>query len=905
MFARSLRLGAFVFLLPLAAAAALPAGVTQGPSVEGVTQYSLANGLEVLLFPDDTKPTTTVSVTYRVGSRQESYGETGMAHLLEHMLFKGTPSVPNLSAELARRGMRNNASTSFDRTAYFESFQASAESLDWVLKVEAERMTRSTFSKAELDTEMAVVRNEFENGENNPRLVLWKRMQAVAFDWHNYSHAAIGARSDIENVPFANLRAFYERYYQPDNAVLVVAGKFDPDAALVAIARYFGPIPRPARALPRPYTEEPVQDGERTVIVRRAGGTQFLGALFHTPPGAHPDSTAVEALGEIMTIAPAGRLYQALVEAKKATAVQNWQLAQHDPGSLIFWVQVPLGDALEAARTTLLDTLWAIKGKPFADDEVARVRTKALKDFDDTINDPDQFATAISEAIAQGDWRLLFLQRDRWRTLTAADVQRVALAYLKPANLTLGMFIPDSAPDRAAIAAKVDVPAMVAGYKGDPPVAAGETFDPSPTNLEARTQRHTLANGMKLALLTKKTRGETVQFQLMLGVGDADSLRGSSPASGLAAAMLKRGTAKRDRQAFEDALDKFKAKLEFGGGGGTVLAQGETVRANLPAVLALLAEALQEPAFAPAEFEKLKRERLASLAQSRAEPGPVAARALARYDNPYAPDDVRYAPTFDEEAKRLESASLDAVKAFHKRFYGASHAQFAIVGDFDVDAARAQAAQALGRWTSTAQYARVPQPYRPPKPAALMFETPDKANAFLRGGYAIPMNDSAVDFPAMLVANELLGNGDISRLFNRIREKEGMSYSVGSVLVPSATDENSRFIFYAIFAPTALPKIRTAFAEELGRAVKDGFTDEEIENGKRALLEERQIGRSEDSALAESLVTQAYVGRTWAFSGKTDATIAALTREQVNGALRKYLRPGEIAYAIAGDFAKK
>jgi zinc protease len=557
------------------------------------------------------------------------------------------------------------------------------------------------------------------------------------------------------------------------------------------------------------YTQEPVQDGERAVTVRRVGGTQIIGALFHTPPGAHPDSTAIEALGEIMTIAPAGRLYQALVETKKAASVDNWQLPQHDPADIVFWVQLPPTDSLDAARAALLETLYAIKTKPITEDELARVRTKALKAFDDTINDPDQFATSISETIAEGDWRLLFLQRDRWRSLKAADVQRVALSYLKPTNLTLGQFIPDDKPDRAPVIAKVDVPAMVADYKGDPPVAAGEVFDPSPSNLEARTQRLALANGMKLVLLPKKTRGETVQFRLTLGVGDTDSLRGSATTSAISAAMLKRGTAKRDRQAFEDELDKYKAKLNFGGSGDRVVVQGETVRANLPAVLALMAEALREPAFAPTEFDKLKREWLASIAQSRTDPGPVAARALARHDNPYPPDDVRYVPSFDEDAARIEAATLDAVKAFHRRFYGASHAQLAIVGDFDVDAARAQLTQTLGGWSSATQYARVPQPYRPTTRAALMLETPDKANAFLRGMYAVPMNDASADFPALLVANELLGSGDISRLFNRIREKEGLSYGVGSVLSPSVIDENSRFIFYAIFAPNVLPKVRT------------------------------------------------------------------------------------------------
>ena len=244
------RLILILSFLPAAAFAALPPGVAKVTSVEGVDEYRLANGLRVLLFVDATKPTTTVNVTYKVGSRQEGYGETGMAHLLEHMLFKGTPSVPSVFAELGRRGMEFNGTTSYDRTTYYETFTASQDSLDWVLKMESERMTRSTFSKAELDSEMTVVRNEYESGENRPQSVLWKRMAAVAFDWHNYGKPTIGARSDIENVPFERLRAFYRTYYQPDNAVLTIAGKFDAERTLASIAINFGTLPKPTRTLP-------------------------------------------------------------------------------------------------------------------------------------------------------------------------------------------------------------------------------------------------------------------------------------------------------------------------------------------------------------------------------------------------------------------------------------------------------------------------------------------------------------------------------------------------------------------------------------------------------------------------------------------------------------------------------
>ena len=350
-------------------------------------------------------------------------------------------------------------------------------------------MTRSTFSKTELDSEMTVVRNEYESGENRPQSVLWKRMAAVAFDWHNYGKPTIGARSDIENVPFERLRAFYRTYYQPDNAVLTIAGKFDADRTLAAIAKHFGAIAKPTRVLPKLYTVEPVQDGERTVTVRRVAGTQWLGAMFHLPQGANADLTAFEALSEIMTVEPAGRLYKALVEGKKASSVENWLFPQHDAGFVIFWTQVPVGESVEAARDTMLATLYDVAAHPITEAELDRVRTKAQKDFDDTVNDPEKMAVALAEAIAAGDWRLFFIHRDRWRDMKPADVTRVAGEWLKPSNLTLGMFLPEAKPDRAPLAAAVDIPALVRSYKGDPPVAAGEAFDPSPANLEARTER--------------------------------------------------------------------------------------------------------------------------------------------------------------------------------------------------------------------------------------------------------------------------------------------------------------------------------------------------------------------------------------------------------------------------------
>ena len=491
-------LGAILIAFAAAATAALPPGVTEGATVEGITEYRLDNGLTVLLFPDATQAKTTVSITYLVGSRMENYGETGMAHLLEHMNFKGTPTEGNLMTALGKRGMAFNATTSYDRTNYFETFPKSEDNLEFALAMEADRMVNSKIARVDLDTEMPVVRNEMESGENDPVRILIQRTISVAYDWHNYGKETIGARSDVEGVDIGRLQAFYHLYYQPDNAVLLVAGAFDPEKTLALIAKDFGPLPKPTRVLPRLYTEEPVPDGEREVTLRRVGDTQWLSALYHTVPAATPDSVAIEAAVGIMTLTPGGRLYKALVETHKASAVDDYVFNGRDPGFAMFLVQVPDQDPLAPARKAMVETIQGVPAHPVTEAELARIRNKRLKEIDETINNPQRLGISLSEAIARGDWRLFFLRRDWWRAVTTRDVDRVAAAYFKSTNLTVGAFVPDAKPDRSPVPPVADVSSLVKDYKGDAAVAEGEQFDATIANLDARTQRFALANGMRV-----------------------------------------------------------------------------------------------------------------------------------------------------------------------------------------------------------------------------------------------------------------------------------------------------------------------------------------------------------------------------------------------------------------------
>ena len=447
--------------------ATLPAGIEEVTRVEGITEYRLANGLQLLLVPDDSKPTTTVNVTYRVGSRHESYGETGMAHLLEHLLFKGTPTTRNVWGEFTRRGLRANGSTWYDRTNYFASFSASDDNLRWYLGWQADAMINSFITRADLDTEMTVVRNEMESGENSPNRVLLQQTMAAMYHWHNYGKSTIGARADVENVDIPRLQAFYRQYYQPDNATLIVSGRFDAPRVLEIVAQSFGPIARPTRVIAPTYTLDPAQDGERSITLRRVGGAPLVYVGYHVPPAASADFAAATLLSQVLGDTPGGRLHKQLVERQLAANTFGFTLALAEPSPLFIGAQLSPTQDVEKARAAIGATVDSLASEPASNEELERARTQWLNDWDKGFADPERIGVRISEAIAQGDWRLYFLARDNVRKVTLADIRRVAAERLRRDNRTVGIYLPTAQPERAPAPARVDVAALVKGYKGD------------------------------------------------------------------------------------------------------------------------------------------------------------------------------------------------------------------------------------------------------------------------------------------------------------------------------------------------------------------------------------------------------------------------------------------------------
>ena len=874
-------------------------------SVEGISEYRLPNGLQVLLVPDDAKPTTTVNVTYRVGSRHENYGETGMAHLLEHLVFKGTPTTRNVWSEFSKRGFQANGTTSYDRTNYFASFAANDDNLRWYLSWQADVMLNSFIAKADLDTEMTVVRNEFEAGENNPGRVLLQRTLAAVYDWHNYGKATIGARSDIENVDITRLQAFYRRYYQPDNATLIVSGKFDAPRVLAWVAQYFGPLPRPTRVLQPTYTLDPPLQGERQIKVRRSGGTPLVYMAYRGPAAADPEFAAIELLSLVLGDTPGGRLHKRVVEQRLAAQAFSGAFALTEPGPLILGAGLAPGQDLAAARAAMVAVVDGLAQEPVTAEELERARISWLNGWEQGFTDPEQVGVALSEAISHGDWRLYFLQRDRVRQLTLADINRVAGRWLRRDNRVLGLYEPTEAPERAPQGERVDVAAMVKDYRGDTAAAQAEAFDPTPATLDARTQIQQVG-GVKVALLPKGTRGRVVHARLVLRFGDEKSLWGLGTVAGFAAGLLDKGGAGLTRQQIADQLNQLQAELNFSSNGQALTAQISTRRQHLPAVIALVGRLMREPAFPAEPLEEVRRQWLTGIERQRKEPDAIIANWLARHGNPYPRGDLRHAQDFDEMEQAVRAVTVAQLQDFHRRFVSAAVGEFSAVGDLDAAAVQQALQAALGGWQQpaggAATFVRVPRPLVQAPAQRFVARTPDKANANLRGRLTLPLSDRHPDYAALQMANYIFGLSGNSRLWTRIREKDGLSYDVRSSLDWGNLDDNTSWNVSAIFAPQNQPRVEAAFQEELARSLKDGFTAEELAEGRTALLNLRRLSRAQDAAVAGQLSNNLYLQRRFAFAQQIDEALAALTLQQVNDAWRRHIQPARLSMAWGGDF---
>lgn len=878
-------------------------------SIEGITEYRLENGAQVLLIPDPSKSMVTVNMTVFVGSRHEGYGEAGMAHLLEHMLFKGTPSNQKIPEELKNRGADFNGTTWLDRTNYYETLPAAtpeqaAENLEFAIRLEADRLVNSFVKGEDLLSEMTVVRNEFERGENNPRRILMQRVQAAAYEWHNYGRSTIGNQSDIERVPIDRLQAFYRKFYRPDNIMVVIAGKFDPEQAMELVESYFGILQAPETALDRTYTTEPPQDGERTVVLRRVGNTQYVNLAYHVPSGANREYAAVEMLAYIFGTQPSGRLYRDLVLTEIASNVSSSSMALHDPGLAMFSAQVPIEKSIESARLALVDTVESVAQKPITEEELKRAKSQFLKDRELRSSDTKGIAIELSEWAAEGDWRLYFLFRDNVESLTAEECTAAASEYFTRNNRTVGLFIPSETSQKVTMPAKPNLSELLADYKGRAELEQGEQFDPAPMLVEERTTRGLLSTGIKTAWLPKKTRGGTVNVEINLRYGNEQSLQPFITAIEFLPEMLLRGTKSLSYEQLQDKLDELRCQVSASGTNGLLSISIETKREYLMEVLPLVADILRNPRFNNGEFDVLKRQAISATESRMTEPNVLAGLELRRILAPYDKEDIRYVPTLSERIEMYRKVEVAELQRLHAEQLNGQHGEVTAVGDFDPGELTEAFEAMFANWKSDVAFERISQPAQtqiPGQTAEII--TPDKANAVYYAGQHIAMRDDAPDYPALIIGNYIMGGGALSsRLGDRVRQKEGLSYSVGSGINAHPIDQRANLTLFAITNPENRDRLTSVINEELQLLLTNGISAAELSAAKQGFLQGEQLSRTQDGNLASILASTLFVDRNMGYYATFERRVSELTTEAVNAALRQHINPNRLIVITAGDF---
>ena len=510
---------------------------------------------------------------------------------------------------------------------------------------------------------------------------------------------------------------------------------------------------------------------------------------------------------------------------------------------------------------------------------------------------PEGFGVGLSEYIALGDWRLFFYGRDKTKDVTAQQADSAADKYFVRDNRVVGLFIPDDNPQRAEITKAPSADELLANYKPQGTAQKIEAFDSSFDNLDKRTQRIDIGD-LNIALLPKQTRGETVTVCMKFKSGDEKNLFGKANLQPVAAAMLTRGTKTMTRSEIEDRMTELKMA-------GSIT-NFTTTRKNLPAALELVFDAMHNSIMPQDEFDQFKKQMQVMIESMRDKPDALAQNAITQHFNTYPKGDPRYEYSLDESLEQLNKLTVDQVRAFYKEFGGTSRGEISIVGDFDPKTVEKIIRDDYAKYVSKAHYAPVVTEYRPVKATRVVIDTPDKENAIIVARSVFPINDTAPDAPALTVANWILGGGTglSNRLIERLRQKEGLSYGAGSHVRIPAKGDNGSFVFRAIVAPQNMLQAEASARDVIAKAIKDGFTDQEVEEAKKGLLQAMQVARSQDDVVARSWNDKMENQRTWVFSKKQAEAISKLTTADVNAALRKYIKPDEITFVLAGDQKK-
>jgi zinc protease len=890
-----------------------------------VSEFILGNGMKVLLKENHNAPVINFNVAYRVGSKYERPGITGISHLLEHIMFKTTTNHPlgefdNLLQEV---GAENNANTWLDRTIYYETI--AADKIDIALELDADRMRNLAFIPDDHRLEMPVVRNELEQRNDSPFTLLYEEMLAHAYKAHPYGIPTIGWVDDIEGITTEDIREFYNRWYHPDNAFIVAVGDFETEEMLAKIEQHFGSIPSGNVKHPR-LPVEPEQNGERRFILKRAGQVDMMMNAWHVPEGEHPDSFALVVLANILGNGRTSRLYNALVNTGKCAeaGASNDAFGYADPFLFLTYAVANPGVALTEIEPLIYAEIERIKTGGVTDEELNRAKKQARVSFvfeqDSIVSQAD---TIMSFELYNSGWQNVDKYLPGIESVTDEQVRRVAAQYLHEDNRTVGHYLAqqpeggeggpaageEGAPSRfdsvgplyyrepGQHAAALENAAPLPGVSG---VAGGVTVAVE-TSGEPYAQEFKLPNGLTV-LVRENHSNPSVSLSGLVRAGAIDDPADLPGVAGLAVGMLGNGTEAHTKAELAAIEENAAVAVGFSAGRETTTFSGRSLSEDFSLMLDLLAEQLLTPSFPAEELDLLRQQTIAgiqiNLNDTEYRAGQAAQLALYGPGSPYS----------QPESGTVESVTAidrDDLVNWYDAYVVPDGAIITVVGDVDAEAVRAAVAQRFGAWrgSAAAHNAQLEKSddFLPVGGRGETVVLADKSNVTLL--WAGPgKSRRGNEWPVAQVANYIMGGGFTTRLNQRLRIEEGLTYGAYSYFASSygAGPWNA----LAQVNPENVDPAVKATTEELTRYFTEGPADAEVATARNYLIGSFPVRLSTNGAVAGELTQAVYLERGVNYLQDYARLVSEVSMEDVQALIHEYMDPAKLYLVKSGTLAE-
>lgn len=873
-------------------------------TIHNIEEYKLENGLICLLIQDLTQSTITVNLTLNVGSRHEGPGEAGIAHLLEHMLFKGTKKFPNSKDILQQKGAVFNATTWYDRTNYYETLSSSFENLKFAIEFEADRMVNALITDNDLKSEVTVVLNEFEINENDSISVLHDEILSAAFRWHNYGRATIGNLSNIKNASSVQVKAFYKKFYHPNNATLIISGNFNKDDAILLVTDFFGKIPFNKNISSVLQTIEPVQSGSRLIKVSRSGDMSAVGVLYHIPSVHHPDFAPLKILGELISYEPGGLLYNNFVLKEIASEMfgVTYQLAE--AGLILIFLKPVFPERIFFLKAELIKILESISEFAISKIMIERAKAKLFKNFKLIKNDSKKITLALTESISQGDYSLFFSAQDQLNSVSLADVKRVAGQYLISTNRTAGIFIPS---DNIKLAQTGDLPKLKitqSKYESCPEIAINNSFTATLQNINANLKNVILNNGVPVSLLYKKTCADIVRCQFIFSYGTSEDSKQFFELMNLLPKILGTKTKTKTNEVLHDQINCLESGLKIYSDfiSSQIIVDLKSNKENIVNLITLFMEIISEPIFSKSEFSVIQKKEISEHEECLYDPKVLALNEVQKEQNKWNQNSIHYISSLQERIDILKTLTISKFSNAYLNFYNQNRLNISVVGSFDFEKFLFRLNNSLSKWKSNNNLIQVKKPYAVVVSGTKILKVPNKQVAAVALGTTLKLQDLFDDYPAFRLGAYMLGEGTNSRIWNTLRELNGLSYTAGSFVDISDNGGNSTLTLYALAGLQNAKKAHNLLLKELGLWLNNSITEKELLDslvGYKLMFDNLL---SNDQFIISLLSSNLICNRSLNFQINFFEKIKKLTPQNVARAINKYISLNNVFSVMAGDF---